>query len=174
LGSERVVIGTIATPIGTYGAVLSARGLCRLTSPTEVLALCHAWVDRWEPTAIRLPDGGELSSVTAELLDYLAGRRRAFTLPLDLRGTPFQLAVWAALRSIPFGEVRTYAQIAAMIGRPRAVRAVGAANGANPVAVIVPCHRVIGSNGELVGYAGGIEMKRMLLEHEQGPCGALS
>jgi O-6-methylguanine DNA methyltransferase len=132
VGNEGIVIGTIETPVGTYGAVLSASGLCRLTSPSEPLALCHAWADRWMPSARRLSGSGELAQVAGELLDYFAG-----------------------------------AAIARLIGRPKAVRAVGAANGANPVALIVPCHRVIGSNGKLVGYAGGIGLKRTLLEHEQ-------
>lgn len=133
MGNERIVIGTIDTPVGTYGAVLSATGLCRLTSPTEPLAFCHAWADRWMPSAERLPDAGELARVSGELGDYFAGKRRKFSIPLDLRGTPFQLAVWQALVTIPAGEVRSYAEIARMVGRPSAVRAVGAANGANPV-----------------------------------------
>lgn len=165
--NERLVIGTIETPVGTYRAVLSQRGLCRLTSPSEPLTLCHDWADRWMPGARRLPDAGELAEVSAELAAYFAGHRRAFSIPLDLRGTPFQLQVWAALGAIPFGEVRTYAEIARTIGRPAAVRAVGAAIGANPIALMVPCHRVIGSNGRLVGYAGGMNLKRTLLEHEQ-------
>ena len=165
--NESLVIGTIETPVGAYGAVLSERGLCRLTSPSEPLTLCQAWADRWMPGARRLPDAGELAEVSAELADYFAGKRRAFSIPLDLRGTPFQQQVWAALQAIPFGELRTYAEIARTIGRPTAVRAVGAAIGANPIALMVPCHRVIGSNGRLVGYAGGMDMKRTLLEHEQ-------
>ncbi len=89
-----------------------------------------------------------------------------FTCPLDLHGTPFQVAVWQALVRIPYGETRSYAEIAQAIDRPRAVRAVGAANGANPVAIIVPCHRVIGSNGTLTGYGGGLPAKRWLLSLE--------
>jgi len=167
LGPESLVLGSIDTPAGTYGAVLSVRGLCRLTLPTEPQALCQAWADRWLPRAKRLPDQGDLTQVAEELAAYFAGRLRTFSVELDLRGTPFQLQVWEALRRIPFGEVRSYAQIAQYIGRPQAVRAVGAANGANPVALIVPCHRVIGSGGDLVGYAGGLAMKRSLLEHER-------
>lgn len=174
MGTESIVIGTIPTPFGTYGAVLSATGLCRLTSPTEPLALCHSWADRWMPRARRLPETGELAEVAAQLAGYCAGELQAFTIDLDLRGTPFQQQVWFALRSIPFGEVRTYSEIADAIGRPKAVRAVGAANGANPVAVIVPCHRVIGSSGELTGYAGGLAMKARLLEHERLQRGAAS
>ncbi|HLT30981.1 MAG TPA: methylated-DNA--[protein]-cysteine S-methyltransferase [Myxococcaceae bacterium] len=104
----------------------------------------------------------------AELTEYFEGHRQHFTVPLAPTGTPFQRDVWSALGTIPFGESRSYAWLAKEIGRPRAVRAVGAANGRNPLAIIVPCHRVIGSAGALVGYAGGLEMKRWLLEHESG------
>src|SRR5439155_18130327 len=95
-----------------------------------------------------------------------AGERIHFTCPLDLHGTAFQIEVWEALYRIPYGETRTYAEIARAIGRPAAVRAVGAANGANPVAILVPCHRVIGSNGTLTGYGGGLAHKKWLLDHE--------
>lgn len=101
-----------------------------------------------------------------ELRRYLAGERLQFSCPLDLRGTPFQVAVWQELYRIPYGQTRSYAQIAQAIGSPKAVRAVGAANGANPVAVIVPCHRVIGSDGTLTGYGGGLSMKHWLLTLE--------
>ncbi|MEQ9608787.1 MAG: methylated-DNA--[protein]-cysteine S-methyltransferase [Kiloniellaceae bacterium] len=101
-----------------------------------------------------------------QLADYFAGKRRSFDLPLVLTGTAFQKRVWNALRSIPFGETRSYGWLAAEIDRPTASRAVGAANGANPIPVIVPCHRVIGSNGALTGFGGGIETKQFLLGHE--------
>jgi methylated-DNA-[protein]-cysteine S-methyltransferase len=101
-----------------------------------------------------------------ELDAYFAGTLRQFKTPLILKGTPFQQAVWAAVQQIPYGQTRSYADIARAIGRPKAVRAVGTAIGANPVWIMVPCHRVIQSNGGLGGYAGGIERKRWLLEHE--------
>jgi O-6-methylguanine DNA methyltransferase len=101
-----------------------------------------------------------------QLQRYFAGEPVQFSCPLDLRGTPFQVSVWKELFRIPYGQTRTYAEIASAIGAPRAVRAVGAANGANPVAVIVPCHRVIGSNGTLTGYGGGLGMKEWLLTLE--------
>lgn len=105
---------------------------------------------------------------TIEQLDeYFAGERDAFDLPLEPNGTEFQRAVWSALEQIPFGETRSYGQIAAQVGRPKAARAVGMANNRNPIAVIVPCHRVIGSGGALVGYAGGLERKTWLLDHER-------
>lgn len=101
-----------------------------------------------------------------QLRAYFAGKLRRFDLPLDLQGTEFQLRVWRELEAIPFGETRSYSQIAATIGAPRAVRAVGAANGANPIPIVVPCHRVIGAAGTLVGYGGGLPLKKRLLELE--------
>lgn len=104
-----------------------------------------------------------LIAAAEQLGAYFAGKRTAFDLPLDLRGTDFQKRVWGALLTIPFGETRSYGEIARAIGRPSASRAVGAANGRNPISIIAPCHRVIGSNGSLTGFAGGIEAKRLLL-----------
>jgi methylated-DNA-[protein]-cysteine S-methyltransferase len=101
-----------------------------------------------------------------QLQRYFAGELKTFDVPLEIVGTDFQKRVWSALRSIPYGETRSYSQIAAQIGAPRAVRAVGAANGRNPIPVIVPCHRVIGASGNLVGFGGGLEWKRLLLDLE--------
>ncbi len=101
-----------------------------------------------------------------QLRAYFAGQLRRFDLPLDMQGTAFQLLVWRELEGIPYGETRSYSQIAAAIGAPRAVRAVGAANGANPIPIVVPCHRVIGASGKLVGYGGGLPLKKRLLELE--------
>lgn len=101
-----------------------------------------------------------------QLADYFAGKRNAFNLKLSFAGTPFQQKVWQALLTIPFGETRTYRQIAQQIGSPTAVRAVGAANGKNPISIIAPCHRVIGSNGQLTGFAGGMQAKQYLLNLE--------
>ena len=101
-----------------------------------------------------------------QLRAYFAGKLRRFDLPLDMQGTEFQLRVWRELEAIPFGETRSYSQIATAIGAPRAMRAVGAANGANPIPIVVPCHRVIGAAGTLVGYGGGLPLKKRLLELE--------
>jgi len=108
----------------------------------------------------------QLDEACRQLDEYFSGQRRRFDLPLAPRGTAFQQAVWRALLEIPFGETRSYRQQAERIGRPTAIRAVGTANGANPLAVIVPCHRVIGSDGSLTGYAGGLARKALLLELE--------
>jgi methylated-DNA-[protein]-cysteine S-methyltransferase len=104
-----------------------------------------------------------LQACATQLREYFAGRRTRFDLPLAPRGTDFQRAVWKALKAIPYGELRSYAEIARAIGKPRAVRAVGAANGRNPLPIVVPCHRVVGSDGSLTGFAGGLEIKRRLL-----------
>ena len=129
----------------------------------------------WEndrPRRVRLNTEAEDSShpvlveTERQLKEYFAGQRKAFTLKLDLEGTDFQRKVWNALLTIPFGETRSYGQIAKQIGSPRAVRAVGAANGRNPVSIIAPCHRVIGSTGALTGFGGGLDCKARLLALE--------
>jgi methylated-DNA-[protein]-cysteine S-methyltransferase len=127
-----------------------------------------------EPHAARaLPEGARedaraFSEVRAQLDAYFDGKRRSFDLALAPRGTEFQRRVWRALASIPYGTTTTYADIARSIGRPKAVRAVGAANGKNPLSIVVPCHRVVGKDGTLTGYAGGLSRKRRLLELERG------
>jgi methylated-DNA-[protein]-cysteine S-methyltransferase len=107
-----------------------------------------------------------LAQARAQIRDYFDGELRNFTLPLAPQGTPFQQEVWSALRDIPFGETTSYGALAAQLGRPGSARAVGAANRQNPIAIVVPCHRVIGTNGTLTGYAGGLERKSLLLDHE--------
>lgn len=133
-----------------------------------------------ELVALTLPNGGDpepagaiakrnplLVLAVAQLREYFAGERRDFDLPLAPRGSGFQERVWRELLKIPFGETRSYGDVARSIGRPAASRAVGAANGRNPIAIIVPCHRVIGANGTLTGYGGGLPTKKWLLEHER-------
>ncbi len=107
-----------------------------------------------------------IDRVIAELREYAGGDRRSFSFQIAPTGTPFQREVWTALTKIPFGETRSYSEIALAIGRPRAARAVGAANALNPISVVVPCHRVIGRGGDLTGYAGGLDRKQWLLRHE--------
>ncbi|WP_454885923.1 methylated-DNA--[protein]-cysteine S-methyltransferase [Sphingomonas oryzagri] len=148
---------TIASPVGELTLVASDDGLVAVL-----------WKDD-APDRVRLgtlaytPDHPHLVQAGRELGDYFAGRRTAFSVPLDMRGTDFQKSVWQALLAIPFGETRSYADIATQIGRPSATRAVGAANGRNPISIIAPCHRVIGSNGSLTGFAGGLAAKGYLL-----------
>lgn len=117
-----------------------------------------------EDEAGGLADG----AAARQLREYFDGKRREFALDLDLNGTEFQRAVWSEVAKIAFGETRTYLDIARALGDPNLVRAVGAANGANPVAIVIPCHRVVGTDGSLTGYAGGLSRKRWLLDHERG------
>jgi methylated-DNA-[protein]-cysteine S-methyltransferase len=149
---------TMATPVGRLLLTSSEKGL------SGVFMEDHQGGPMPEPDWIR--EDAALKYVSRQLESYFAGELRDFDVPLDLDGTDFQLAVWTALRRIPFGETRSYADLARDIGRPNAVRAVGLANGRNPVSIIVPCHRVIGSDGSLTGYGGGLPRKRFLLEHE--------
>ena len=130
---------------------------------TSVTALAFG-----EQKGLAEPGRTELTDrAAAQLLEYLAGKRRDFTVPLAPEGTVFQKRVWNALAAIPYGETRSYGQIAAAVGSPRAFRAVGLANNRNPIAVLIPCHRVIGADGGLVGYGGGLDLKRRLLALEQ-------
>ncbi len=149
------------SPVGPLTLVVSEHGLVALefgTAQPRKVNRSSTWIQSDE----------ELAPYRAELEEYFAGRRRRFDMPLDLRGTDFQKRCWQALLDIPYGETRTYAEIARAVGRPQAFRAVGMANHSNPVAIVVPCHRVIASNGTLCGYGGGLELKAKLLELERG------
>jgi methylated-DNA-[protein]-cysteine S-methyltransferase len=115
-------------------------------------------------------DAGPFAGAVRELEEYFAGERRTFTVPLAPRGTPFQLSVWRALRAIPYGETLSYGELARRVGSPAGARAVGLANGANPLPIIVPCHRVIGADGSLTGFGGGLAIKRALLALEGARC----
>lgn len=119
------------------------------------------------PAADWHEDAAAFDAARGQLDEYFAGTRRAFDLPLAPAGTPFQRAVWSLLRAIPFGDTRCYRDLAVAMGKPGAMRAVGLANGRNPLSIVVPCHRVIGSDGSLTGFGGGLEAKRFLLDHEQ-------
>lgn len=153
---------TLETPVGRLTLVAGDRGLMAILWPED------------DPRRVRLdapveaPAHPILVETGRQLADYFAGRRTRFTVPLDFRGTAFQISVWQALLTIPFGETRSYAAIARQIGRPSASRAVGAANGRNPISIIAPCHRVIGAAGALTGFAGGLAVKERLLALEAG------
>lgn len=159
---RRLVYKWVDSPIGKLKLVASDRGLAAILWETD------------RPHRVRLAEAEEerahavLTQAERQLAEYFAGKRSEFDLPLDCRGTPFQQSVWEALRTIPFGETRSYSEIARQVGRPRAVRAAGAANGRNPVAIVTPCHRVIGAGGQLTGFAGGLEAKAYLLTLEKG------
>jgi methylated-DNA-[protein]-cysteine S-methyltransferase len=142
-------------------------GCLHLTSDGNALTVLNIAPAENRPPASKTPADAVLEQTCRQLDEYFAGRRRAFTLPLALRGTPFQQKVWEQLQQIPYGKTISYAQLAQLVGNPKACRAVGSANGKNPVAIIVPCHRVINNNGGLGGYALGLAMKRWLLELER-------
>jgi methylated-DNA-[protein]-cysteine S-methyltransferase len=157
----------------SYRLIDTPIGRLRLAAtPDALIALAFENQHEEDPANLAQTDP-EASAILQEaenqLLAYFSGKRRAFDLPLQAQGTEFQRTVWSALRDIPYGEVRSYGQIASALGREKAVRAVGAANGRNPIPIIVPCHRVIGSNGKLTGFAGGLEAKRHLLALEGVP-----
>ena len=129
---------------------------------------------RQEGKALFEESGNAMLSYATQIEEYFSGKRREFTFQLDLRGTDFQIACWRALQAIPYGETRIYADIARAVGKPTAFRAVGMANNRNPIAIVVPCHRVIASDGTLCGYGGGLEVKRKLLELEGALSGTLA
>lgn len=153
--------GYLPSPVGRLKLVARDSGLVAILWEND------------DPARVRLgamveqPDHPILVETRTQLDEYFAGRRRAFTVALDFDGTDFQQQVWRALLTIPFGQTRTYGEIARQIGRPSASRAVGAANGRNPISIIAPCHRVLGSTGALTGFAGGLAAKDHLLGHER-------
>ena len=157
----------------THAVVDSPIGPLTLVATPEGLAGLYMDAQRHLPASDRFgdPDTGAAAAVLdacrAQLAEYFAGDRTAFDLPLAMEGTDFQRRVWAALLDIPYGETESYGQLAERIGRPGASRAVGLANGRNPVSIVVPCHRVVGAAGALTGYGGGIERKRHLLDLER-------
>jgi len=151
------------SPLGVYFLASSKQGIV-CVKPEEHM---NANFAQWGRDSITFEDSNEYNNRLAEELDsYFAGKLRQFRVPLDLRGTEFQLQVWGYLRRIPYAETRSYGQIAHAMARPKASRAVGRANGSNPISIVVPCHRVIGGNGKLVGYGGGLDRKQALLDLE--------
>lgn len=162
----------------SYTIVDSPAGPLTLVATDGVLSGLYMQTRRHAPDPVTFgrPRDDDFDEARSQLADYFAGRRTTFELPLAPRGTPFQQEVWAALRTIPYGVTWSYRELTAALGRPATLaRAVGAANGRNPISIVVPCHRVIGSDGSLVGYGGGLERKRFLLDLEAahpGPLGS--
>lgn len=156
------VYKSMKSPVGELQLVASDSGLAAILWEND------------DPARVKLGEKTEkknhpvLVETERQLQEYFDGERDSFSVPLDFKGTDFQKKVWKALLTIPYGETRSYAQIAKQIGSPKAMRAVGAANGRNPISIIAPCHRVIGANGKLVGFAGGLEAKTYLLDLEVG------
>ena len=149
----------------TFYLAASASGLLYVELNDTWQTFCQA-IGRLAPGALLVHHPSAMAPYLAQYREYFQGERTLFSIPLDMRGTPFQLAVWQALLAIPYGSTRSYSDIARAIGRPRASRAVGQANHANPLAIVVPCHRVVGQQGQLTGYGGGLSLKSELLELE--------
>ena len=163
---ETLTLDRIATPVGEVLLVTDGEGAVRALDFADYETRMMRLLGRHAPDA-DLVQGRAPEAVRGAVEAYFAGDPRALDgLTVKTGGTDFQRSVWAALRAIPAGETRSYGQLAAAVGSPKAVRAAGLANGQNPIAVIVPCHRVIGANGTLTGYAGGLERKKWLLAHE--------
>jgi len=152
----RISYVSLATPIGDLRLVASPNGLRRIDLPPAGEPE-STWVEESTPI---------LAEVVRQLTEYFAGDRRTFDLPLEPEGTDFQLSVWKVLRAIPFGQTISYGEQARRLGDANKARAVGSANGRNPLPIVVPCHRVVGADGSLTGFSGGVDAKRWLLEHE--------
>ena len=151
----------------TYTTVASPFGDLLLTATDGAVTGLYMPAEALEPPPGALRDDAGFAHVRVQLEEYFAGRRRAFDVPVAPVGTTFQQRVWDELQRIEYGHTISYAELAARIGRPTAIRAAGAANGRNPISILIPCHRVIGSSGALTGYSGGLEAKRLLLEIER-------
>ena len=167
---ETLYWSSTPSPRGTCVVMATEAGVCWTGTPGTPKEEGFSWLSR-KVSLNEVVEGEEIAPLQQamdELRSYFAGVPLQFSCPLALHGTPFQVAVWQEMFRIPYGETSTYGELARIIGYPKAARAVGAASGANPVAIIVPCHRVLGSNGSLVGYGGGLPTKKWLLALEKG------
>lgn len=152
------VFTTLSTPFGLFTLAADEMGLCALSFPGKTLSVTN--------TDSRVEHNPLLAEAGNQLLAYLCGTLRTFDIPLSIHGTPFQKQVWQLLQTIPYGQTRTYGELAEQLGNRHKARAVGGAAHANPLAIVIPCHRLIGANGHLTGFGGGIAMKQALLELE--------
>lgn len=166
-GARVICIQECLTPYGSIYLAAGEAGLCRITIPGETAADLHRWLARRLPAALLMPAEGTLDQESAALAAFFDGEPLPQTA-VELLGTPFQVAVWRAVLAVPYGETRSYAEIGRAIGHPLAGRAVGAANAVNPLPFVVPCHRIIGADGSIKGYPGGVITRRMLLDLERG------
>ncbi len=166
--ANRVYYSEMDSPIGPLTIATTEKGVCWISfgKVDDELFILRRWAKRWINSDQLVKAENELDNAKQQLSEYFSKKRSEFYLPVDLYGTAFQKLVWSSLMDIPFGETRAYKDIAMKINAPKAVRAIGGANHNNPVPIIVPCHRVIGSNGNLVGYGGGLNIKQFLLELE--------
>lgn len=165
---DKVYYSSMDTIIGHLALAKTSKGLCWVSFGQEEhqKRSLEVWLSKRLLRATLIKDDHALLSEKEELNNYFNGNIKSFQSELDIMGTPFQKITWKALQDIPYGEVRSYKEIALAIGSPKAVRAVGGANNKNPISIIIPCHRVIGANGSLVGYGGGLHIKKKLLQLE--------
>ncbi len=163
---NEVVYARVESPVGIVWVASTAAGICRIELGAERPGSFLSWLSR-HLRPVELYEDAELMTVaTSQLGEYFSGERQAFDLPLDVHGTAFQRAVWSQVACIPYGATASYGDIAQLVGKPKGSRAVGAAVGANPLPIVIPCHRVIGSSGDLVGFGAGLDMKERLLRLE--------
>lgn len=165
--AEIIFHSTLPSPIGPLELASTREGLAAVALGEKGQLWLQQWLGRSFPHLELRGAAGEHSLYAGQIREYFHEGRRAFDLPLDVRGTPFQKRVWAEVARIPYGRTATYSMLAVLVDRPAASRAVGAANGANPLPIVIPCHRVVGSDGSLAGYGGGLGLKRWLLVHEK-------
>jgi methylated-DNA-[protein]-cysteine S-methyltransferase len=158
---------TMDSAVGRLLIASSDRGLLRIEFLQNGVGEAISRLERAYPGETLVEDLAMNRDVLNQLQEYFQGRRRVFTLPLELRGTEFQRSVWDAVAGVPYGQTRSYVDIANKLGKPKACRAVGAANGANPIPIVIPCHRIIGSDGSMTGFGGGIPIKEKLLALEK-------
>lgn len=170
--SKNLVHTKTETPIGEMDILADERGICLLEFDvhTDLEELIHGFEKHFD-TSVTLGENRHTLEIKRQLREYFAGQRKVFSVPTVPVGTDFQIRVWTELKKIPFGATRTYKEQTAALGDPKAIRAVAKANGSNKIAIVIPCHRVIGSDGKLTGYAGGIERKRFLLNLERTQAG---
>jgi O-6-methylguanine DNA methyltransferase len=161
-------VASMDSPIGELTLVASHRGLFYVFLPVEENRVKVALLRKTFPGVLITEDKGLLAGPIRQIREYFTGNRKVFSVALDLQGTEFQKKVWRALAAVPYGKTESYAGIARRIRRPKAARAVGAACGANPIPIIIPCHRIVGRDGSLTGFAGGLRMKQKLLDFEKG------
>ena len=156
----------LLTPVGELILTASDAALTGVYFPTSRRGTPPTHHANWTESQGDTPSGKILARTAAQLTEYFGGQRTTFDVPLEACGSPFEHRVWNALRTIPYGTTTSYGELARRLGDPKGSRAIGTANGKNPIPIIVPCHRVIGANGELTGFGGGLDTKRWLLEHE--------
>jgi O-6-methylguanine DNA methyltransferase len=169
----KLATAVVETPLGNVRLAVTETGVTRIGLPRSSGAGFAGWLRTAFADAERVPWLPLVDKLSQELAEYFAGRRREFSVPLELRGSEFQRAVWREIGRIPYGETRTYSEVARGAGRPRAVRAAGTATGNNPVPILIPCHRVIAAHGRLGGFSGGLDAKRRLLALERASTGEL-